>query len=132
MKFIVLVLFCAIAYVSAQAELEPEDTMDYVPSRFRRQNDPHRGTITVQGTQVGKNRPSLDIDYKHRIYDKNGMTGNAYGGVNIRPGEPSRQHAGFDFGKEYKNGFIRGQGEVQRGPGGRLSPFVGVKGGFRF
>lgn len=81
---------------------------------------------------MGRNRPSLDIDYKHRIYDKNGMTGNAYGGVNIRPGEPSRQHAGFDFGKEYKNGFIRGQGEVQRGPGGRLSPYVGVNGGFRF
>lgn len=74
----------------------------------------------------------MDVDYKHRVYDKNGMTGDAYGGVNIRPGQPSRQHAGFEFGKEYKNGFIKGQSEVQRGPGGRLSPYFGVNGGFRF
>nr|ACJ22827.1 apidaecin precursor [Apis cerana cerana] len=126
MKLIVLVVFCAIAYVSAQAELEPEG---YIPSRFRRQE---RGSIVIQGTKEGRNRPSLDIDYKQRVYDKNGMTGDAYGGVNIRPGQPARQHAGFEFGKEYKNGFIRGQSEVQRGPGGRLSPYVGINGGFRF
>ncbi|NP_001011615.1 hymenoptaecin preproprotein [Apis mellifera] len=129
MKFIVLVLFCAVAYVSAQAELEPEDTMDYIPTRFRRQE---RGSIVIQGTKEGKSRPSLDIDYKQRVYDKNGMTGDAYGGLNIRPGQPSRQHAGFEFGKEYKNGFIKGQSEVQRGPGGRLSPYFGINGGFRF
>ena len=88
--------------------------------------------VSVQKPLSGPDRrPSLDLDYQHRL-NKNWNT-NAFGGVNIRPGQPAQPHAGVNFERQFKNGgFLGGSGQVQRFPGGRISPGFGLQGGFRF
>ncbi|XP_076179735.1 uncharacterized protein LOC143152957 [Ptiloglossa arizonensis] len=137
MRFIVLglALFCAVAYAAAQ-ELEYEDVPEfYIPSRSRREADP-QGSIVVRGQKPlsgPDRRPSLDVDYSHRVFDRNGATGNAYGGLNIRPGQPPQPHLGFQAERNFNNGaFIKGFGQVQRGPGGGPSPSFGIGTGMRW
>ncbi|XP_048262935.1 hymenoptaecin [Bombus terrestris] len=134
MKFIVLALFCMAAYAAAQ-EIEPEAVEEYYGSpRFRRHADP-QGSLVIDGKKPlsgPDRRPSLDVDYHQRVYDRNGVNADAYGGLNIRPGQPAQPHLGVQIQREYKNGFIRGYSQAERGPGGRISPSFGVGGGFRF
>ncbi|XP_076287865.1 hymenoptaecin [Lasioglossum baleicum] len=135
MKFInlALALFCAVAYAAAQAELE-EPQESYIPARFRRQTEP-RGSVSVQATKPMSGpdrRPSVDVDYHQRIFERNGANANAYGGLNIRPGQSPQPHIGIQAERNYRNGFVRGFGQVERGHGGRPSPTFGVSGGFRF
>ncbi|XP_048262934.1 hymenoptaecin-like [Bombus terrestris] len=134
MKFIVLALFCMAAYAAAQ-EIEPEAVEEYYGSpRFRRHADP-QGSLVINGKKPlsgPDRRPSLDVDYHQRVYDRNGVNADAYGGLNIRPGQPAQPHLGVQIQREYKNGFIRGYSQAERGPGGRISPSFGVGGGFRF
>nr|ACA04900.1 hymenoptaecin [Bombus ignitus] len=134
MKFIVLALFCMAAYAAAQ-EIEPEAVEEYYGSpRLSRHADP-QGSLVIEGTKPlsgPDRRPSLDVDYHQRVYDRNGMNADAYGGLNIRPGQPAQPHLGVQIQREYKNGFIRGYSQAERGPGGRISPSFGVVGGFRF
>ncbi|CAK9825157.1 unnamed protein product [Anthophora retusa] len=129
MKFIILALFCSVAFAAAQ--LQP--AVDDLP-RFRREANP-QGSISIEAQKPMSGpdrRPSVDIDYNHKIYDQNGMNANAYGGLNIRPGQPAQPHVGMQFERNYRNGFIGGFGQVDRGFHGRPSPTFGVRGGFRF
>ncbi|KAF3428348.1 hypothetical protein E2986_03150 [Frieseomelitta varia] len=132
MKFIVLALLCVVAYAAAQAE--PEAIEEYQGSpRFRR--DDSKGSVVVTATKpIGgpDRRPSLDIDYKQHIHEKNGWRTDAYGGMNIRSGQSAQPHGGLTFDRDFKNGHIGGFGGAQRFPGGRISPTFGVQGGFRF
>ncbi|KAG7197607.1 hypothetical protein KM043_013391 [Ampulex compressa] len=135
MKYAVLalVLFCAFAYGSTQ--IIP-DTLYPTPleQRYRRQTNP-RGSVSVEATKpLGgpDRRPSVDVNYNHRVFDNGRGTADAYGGLNIRPGQPPQPHIGLQWERQYRNGFIRGHGQVQRGPGGNPSPSFGVSGGFRF
>ncbi|CAD1479435.1 unnamed protein product, partial [Heterotrigona itama] len=101
--------------------------------RFRR--DDGRGSVGIRVEKPlsgPERRPSLDVDYNHRIYDKNGWNANAFGGANIRPGQSAQPHVGLNFERNFRNGFIGGSGQAQRLPGGRISPGFGVHGGFRF
>ncbi|XP_076656261.1 hymenoptaecin [Halictus rubicundus] len=135
MKFVslALVLFCAVAYAAAQAELE-EPREDYIPARFRRQSN-NKGSVSVQATKPMSGpdrRPSVDVNYNQRVFDRNGATADAYGGLNIRPGQRPQPHIGIQAERTYRNGFVRGFGQVERGQRGRPSPTIGVSGGFRF
>ncbi|CAL7945046.1 unnamed protein product [Xylocopa violacea] len=130
MKFIVLALFCAIAFAAAQQEQpQIEEAL-----RFRREANP-QGSIRaeVQKPLGGPDRrPSIDVDVQRRVYENNGLTADAYGGLNIRPGMQAQPHAGIRFEKEYSNGRLGGFGAVQRGPGGRPDPIFGIRGDWRF
>ncbi|KAK1128485.1 hypothetical protein K0M31_002944 [Melipona bicolor] len=132
MKFIVLALLCVVAYAAAQAE--PEAIEEYHGSpRFRRDDGKGSVSATVTKPLGGPERnPSLDIDYKQRIHDKNGWNADAYGGASFRPGQSTQPHAGVSFNRDFKNGYIGGFGQAQRQPGGRIRPEFGVQGGFRF
>ncbi|XP_068987167.1 hymenoptaecin-like [Bombus flavifrons] len=133
MKFIVLALFCMAAYAAAQ-EIEPEAVEEYYGSRFRRHADP-QGSLVIDAKKPlsgPDRRPSLDVDYHQRVYDRNGVNADAYGGLNVRPGQRAQPHLGVQIEREYKNGFIRGYSQAERGPGGRISPSFGIGGGFRF
>lgn len=102
--------------------------------RFRRHADP-QGSLVIDAKKPlsgPDRRPSLDVDYHQRVYDRNGVNADAYGGLNVRPGQPAQPHLGVQIGREYKNGFIRGYSQAERGPGGRISPSFGIGGGFRF
>lgn len=142
MKLIVLslALFCIIAYAAAglgRERFPPRSTGPTFPRggpRFPRQAD-NRGSVVIRGEKPlsgPDRRPSLDIDYNHRLAERNGMTADAFGGVNIRPGERAMPHAGLQFERNFRNGFIRGHGQVERGANNRFSPAFGVSGGFRF
>ncbi|KOC59676.1 Hymenoptaecin, partial [Habropoda laboriosa] len=100
--------------------------------RVRRQD---RGSLVIHGEKPMSGpdrRPSLDVDYHQRVLDRNGMTANTYGGLNIRPGQPPQPHAGIQLQRNFKDGFIGGFGQVQRRPGGGPSPTFGISGGYRF
>lgn len=104
------------------------------PVRFRREANP-QGSVVLRGEKPlsgPDRRPSLDIDYQQRVLDRNGLNANAYGGLNIRPGQSAQPHVGLNFERRFKDGHIGGFGQVQRGPGGRPSPTFGIGGGFRF
>nr|XP_033330979.1 hymenoptaecin-like [Megalopta genalis] len=139
MKFInlALVALCAVAYAAAEAEFEAdiEDIEEpYVPQRSRREADP-QGSLVLTGQKPlsgPDRRPSLDVDYSHRIFDRNGATADAYGGLNIRPGQPAQPHIGIRAERTYRNGFINAYGQAERGFNGRPSPSFGIGGGFRF
>ncbi|XP_003701762.2 hymenoptaecin [Megachile rotundata] len=136
MKFIGLafVLFCAVAYGTAQVAQEEQMQQEYEQARFRREANP-QGSLVITGQKPlsgPDRRPSLDINYQRPIFERQGVNGNAYGGVNISPGQPARPHVGMNFEKTYKNGGFGGFGHVERGPGGRLSPVLGVGGRFTF
>ncbi|XP_076288870.1 hymenoptaecin-like [Lasioglossum baleicum] len=128
-----LALFCAVGYAAAQAELE-DPRESYIPARFRREAEP-QGEISVQATKPFSGpdrRPSVDVDYHQQLYNRNGANANAYGGLNIRPGQSPQPHIGIQAERNYRNGFLKGFGQIQRGPGGRPSPTIGVNGEFRF
>ena len=135
MKFIAfaVALFCAVAYVTA--EFGEEQLLEtYNPVRFRREANP-QGSVVIKGEKPlsgPDRRPSLDVDYQQRVFDKNGLNANAYGGLNVRPGQPAQPHVGLNAERRFKDGFIGGFGQVQRGTGGRPSPTFGINGGFRF
>ncbi|XP_076638787.1 uncharacterized protein LOC143350587 [Colletes latitarsis] len=136
MKYIglALTLLCVIAYTAAQQEQLGDEEESYISERNRREADP-QGSLVIQGTKPldgPDRRPSLDVDYHNRVFDRNGGALSTYGGLNIRPGQSPQPHAGLQYERNFNNGFIRGHGQVQRGPGGGLSPSVGMSGGFRF
>ncbi|XP_076231670.1 hymenoptaecin [Calliopsis andreniformis] len=136
MKFIVLALalFGAVAFAAAEEESEFLAD-DYNPARFRRDTKPHGGSVVIQAEKPMSGpdrRPSLNVDYRQRVFERNGASAHAYGGLNIQPGQRAQPHLGVQMQREYKNGFIGGFGQVQRGPGGRPSPTFGLNGGFRF
>ncbi|XP_043261132.1 uncharacterized protein LOC122402426 [Colletes gigas] len=136
MKYIglALTLLCAIAYTAAQQEQLGDEEESYIPERIRREADP-QGSLVIQGTKPldgPDRRPSLDVDYHNRVFDRNGGALSTYGGLNIRPGQSPQPHAGLQYERNFNNGFIRGHGQVQRGPGGGASPSFGMTGGFRF
>lgn len=91
--------------------------------------------MVVQGTQPlsGPNRqPSLDINYNHRIIDNDRTKLDAFGGANLQNGRLTPQ-AGFGYEHRFKNDiFVTGQGQVQPGPRGGLSPSFGAGVGWRF
>ena len=82
MKFIAfaVALFCAVAYVTA--EFGEEQLLEtYNPVRFRREANP-QGSVVIKGEKPlsgPDRRPSLDVDYQQRVFDKNGLNANAYG-----------------------------------------------------
>ncbi|XP_017891186.1 uncharacterized protein LOC108631631 [Ceratina calcarata] len=130
MKWIVIVLLCAVAY--AQELSDADQSSDWY--RFRREADP-QGSITLDAQKPlsgPDRRPSLDLNYNQRVYDRNGANANAYGGVNVRPGQAASPHLGVNFGKDYRNGQLGGFVQGQRGPGGRISPSAGLQGSWRF
>lgn len=130
MKWIVIVFLCAVAY--AQDLLE-EDQYAY-EQRFRREADP-QGSISVEAKKPlsgPDRRPSLDLNYNQRVYDRNGANANAYGGLNVRPGQPASPHLGVNFGKDYRNGQLGGFVQGERGRGGRITPSAGIQGSWRF
>lgn len=134
MKFIGLAfaLFCIVAYATAQ--VSEEQMQQYEQARYRREADP-QGSLVITGQKPLEGpdrRPSLDVNYQRKIFERQGYDANAYGGVNIRPGQAARPHIGMNFEKTYKNGGFGGFGHVERGPGGRLSPVLGVGGRFTF
>ncbi|XP_031836465.1 hymenoptaecin [Nomia melanderi] len=135
MKFVslALVVLCAVAYAAAQVEHE-EQQESYIVGRVKRQND--RGSVSIQATKPlsgPDRRPSLDVDYHHRFFERDNANANAYGGLNIRPGMPPQPHIGLQAERTFRNGgFIRGFGQVQRGPGGGPSPTFGLGAGMRF
>ncbi|XP_011053613.1 PREDICTED: uncharacterized protein LOC105145627 [Acromyrmex echinatior] len=56
-----------------------------------------------------------------------------YGGLNKVPGQRVQPHIGIQAERNFGNGFIRGNGQLQLGPRGHgVSPSVGITGGFRF
>ncbi|XP_076748962.1 hymenoptaecin [Xylocopa sonorina] len=128
MKFIVLALFCAVAFAAAQ-EATMEEAM-----RYRREANPQGSVRAEVKKPLGgpDRRPSVDVDFQRRVYDRNGMTADAYGGFNASPGMKTQPHAGIRFEKEYKNGQLGGFGAVQRGRGGRPDPVFGISGSWRF
>ncbi|XP_017764026.1 PREDICTED: uncharacterized protein LOC108553568 [Eufriesea mexicana] len=131
-----LALFCAVALAAAQTETGEQVYVEesYESPRVRREADP-QGSIVLHGKKPlsgPDRRPTLSADYEHRFYDKNGVNANAYGGIIKQPGQHATSRAGLSLEKNYKNGFIRGYSDVQRGSGGRYSPNVGIDGGFRF
>ena len=136
MKFIALALALFGAVALSAGQVEPEDLLEsYNPVRFRREADP-QGSLVIRGEKPlsgPDRRPSLDVDYHQRVFDRNGANANAYGGLNIRPGQPPQPHVGFQAERNFKNGgFIRGYGQVERGRGGGASPSFGLNTGFRF
>ncbi|XP_078052250.1 hymenoptaecin [Augochlora pura] len=139
MKFIYLALVavCAVAYAAAQAEQETYmEAIEepYIPTRFRRQSD-KRGSVQVEAVKPlsgPDRRPSVNIDYNHRFYERNGASASAFGGVNVRPGQPVQPHIGIKAERNFRNGFINGFGQAERGMNGRPSPTFGIGAGFRF
>lgn len=77
-------------------------------------------------------RPSLDVDYSRRVFERQGVNGNVYGGASLRPGQSPNPRVGINVEKSYKNGGFGGFGHVERGPGGRPSPVFGIGGRFTF
>ena len=137
MKFIALALALFGAVALSAGQVEPEALLEsYNPVRFRREADP-QGSVVIHGQKPlsgPDRRPSLDVDYQHRVFDRNGANANAYGGLNIRPGQPPQPHIGIQAERNFNNdrGFIRGYGQVERGRSGGASPSFGLNGGFRF
>ncbi|XP_077270827.1 uncharacterized protein LOC143901994 [Temnothorax americanus] len=144
----VLALSCAVLYTSASLSKEtspPRSTDPVLPShelyRNRRQanfqlQEPKRGSITFQGTQPlsgPQRQPSWDLNANANVFNNGRTTADVYGGLGKVPGQRVQPHFGIQAERNFgKNGFIRGQTEFQQGPRGRLSPSVGVTGGFRF
>ncbi|XP_071626386.1 uncharacterized protein [Temnothorax longispinosus] len=142
----VLALSCAILYTSASLSKEtlpPRSTDPVLPSHelHRRQanfqlQEPKRGSITFQGTQPlsgPQRQPSWDLNANANVFNNGHTTADVYGGLGKVPGQRVQPHFGIQAERNFgKNGFLRGQTEFQQGPRGRLSPSVGVTGGFRF
>ncbi|EGI65977.1 Hymenoptaecin, partial [Acromyrmex echinatior] len=103
--------------------------------RFRREAEP-QGSITFQGTQPlsgPMRQPTWDLNVNRNIVNNGRTTADVYGGLNKVPGQRVQPHIGIQAERNFGNGFIRGNGQLQPGPRGHgVSPSVGVTGGFRF
>ncbi|KAL0122876.1 hypothetical protein PUN28_007511 [Cardiocondyla obscurior] len=142
----VLALSCAVAYTSANLANIQSQSDDLVLSlhepRFRRQTNikheqPERGSISIQRGQLltGSHRqPTWDVNARANVFNKGRTNVDVYGGVSKVPGQRTQPHIGIQAERNFgNNGFIRGHGQLQPGQGGhRVSPSVGVTGGFRF
>ncbi|XP_066585831.1 uncharacterized protein [Prorops nasuta] len=114
--------------------LEEEIVQEEEEHRSRREANP-QGSVVIQGQKPlsgPDRRPSLDVNYNQRVFDNGRTNANAFGGVNVRPGQPVRPQFGVNAERNYKNGFLRGSAQGQVGPHGRVSPSVGITGGWRF
>nr|XP_012219612.1 PREDICTED: uncharacterized protein LOC105670591 [Linepithema humile] len=105
--------------------------------RFRREAEPQRNSLSFQGSQPlsgPMRQPTWDLNANRNILDNGRTRTDIYGGLSKVPGQRVQPHVGIQAERNFgNNGFIRGQGQLQRGPGGHgVSPSVGVTGGFRF
>ncbi|XP_015117173.1 hymenoptaecin [Diachasma alloeum] len=98
--------------------------------RFRRSP---QGSVQGGITIPEHGRPQANVDYKQRVLDNGKSTLDTYGGVSTNDGRHFQPHAGAAY--EYRprdNVVVRGQGSVQKGPGGRFEPQFGVGVGLEF
>ncbi|XP_014467824.1 PREDICTED: uncharacterized protein LOC106740876 [Dinoponera quadriceps] len=130
-------------FIRGNGQLQPGPRGRLSPSigisggfRFKREADPQRNSINFQGTQPlsGPNRqPTWDLNFNRNLANNGRTSADIFGGVSKVPGQRAQPHVGVQVERNFgNNGFIRGNGQVQPGPGGRLSPSVGITGGFRF
>ncbi|KAL6254770.1 hypothetical protein P5V15_014099 [Pogonomyrmex californicus] len=143
-----LALSCAIVYTSADlsgTKLPSQSTGPVLPShesRFPRQARNDRTTVNIHAEVnkvpgqplSSKRRPTWDLNVNHNIANNDRTTVDVYGGVNKVPGQRAQSHVGIQAEKNFgKNGFIRGNGQLQSGPRGHgVFPSIGITGGFRF
>lgn len=122
----------------------PSSTGPYNPERpkgplmrYRRYADP-QGSITLEGMKPlsgPDQRPSVNLDYNHRLLNNDRTHMDAYGGGTWRQGGPVVPHGGVRFDHHFGrdgNGFVGGFGQVEPRHHGGVSPSFGVQGGFRF
>ncbi|XP_011146572.2 uncharacterized protein LOC105187459 isoform X1 [Harpegnathos saltator] len=105
--------------------------------RFRREANPQRNSISFEGSQPlsGPSRqPSWDLNFNRNIANNDRTRADIFGGVGKVPGQRAQPHVGIQVERDIgRDGFIRGHGQFQPGPGGHgISPSVGITGGFRF
>ncbi|XP_011706609.1 PREDICTED: uncharacterized protein LOC105461804, partial [Wasmannia auropunctata] len=105
--------------------------------RFKREAEPQGTSLNFQGSQPlsgPMRQPTWDLNVNRNILNNGHTTADVYGGLSKVPGQRVQPHFGIQAERNFgNNGFIRGQTQFQRGPGGHgLSPSVGITGGFRF
>ncbi|XP_063992489.1 hymenoptaecin-like [Diachasmimorpha longicaudata] len=148
-------LVCVIASLWSTVQCQSEDDFTYYPRTLRPDLDPslpwpigptrrpkaapprtgfeYRFRRSPQGSIQGgvmvpeQGRPQANVDYNQRVFDNGKSTLDTYGGASTQDGRHFQPHAGASY--EYRprdNVVVRGQGSVQKGPGGRFVPQFGL------